>query len=70
MIVPRAAMLVRSMTTSRCVRLKQSLPLLKLVVGLQIVTNGLRVLSKIEYPVDDDHVVLDEMVDREGESSG
>ena len=44
--------------------------MLRLVVGLQVAANGLRVLSQVEDPVDDDHVVLDEIVDSKGKSSG
>ena len=44
--------------------------LLGRVVGLQVVAYGRGVLSQIEDPIDDDHVVLDEVVDSKGKSSG
>ena len=46
------------------------LPLRTLVVGLQVAANGLRVLSRVEDPVDDNHVVVDQIVDGKGKSSG
>ncbi len=44
------------------------LPLLRLDVGLQVAANGLRVLSQVEDPVDDSHIVLDEIGSKESMS--
>ena len=42
--------------------------LLRLVVVLQVAANGLRVLSQVEDPVDDNNVVLDEIGSKESMS--